>query len=99
EVGLVPYGLSFHVGSQQRDPGQWDVALGAVADLFRALEARGVSPGMVDIGGGFPAHYRPEVPAAEAYAAAVTAAVTRHFGERRSRVIIEPGRSLVGDAG
>lgn len=99
DAGLVPYGLSFHVGSQQRDPGQWDVALGAVAALFRALEGRGVSLEMVNIGGGFPAHYRAEVPTAEAYAAAVRAALTRHFGERRPRVIIEPGRSLVGDAG
>jgi len=99
EAGLVPYGLSFHVGSQQRDPGQWDVAIGQAAALFARLEARGVALRMLNVGGGFPAHYRPEVPTAEAYAAAVDGAVARHFGDRRPRMIIEPGRSLVGDAG
>ncbi len=54
---------------------------------------------MVNIGGGFPAHYRGEVPEAGLYAQAVMATITRHFGNRLPEIIIEPGRSLVGDAG
>src|SRR6266481_4004181 len=54
---------------------------------------------MVNVGGGFPAHYRNDVPAIDGYARAVMAAITRHFGNHLPEIIVEPGRSLVGDAG
>jgi ornithine decarboxylase len=99
DLGLDPYGVSFHVGSQQTDLGQWDGAIGAVAHMFSALAEADVELRMVNIGGGFPAHYRGDVPAIDGYALAVTAAITRHFGNHLPEIIIEPGRSLVGDAG
>ena len=99
DLGLDPYGVSFHVGSQQTDLGQWDGAIGAVAHMFSALAEADVELRMVNIGGGFPAHYRGDVPPIDGYARAVTAAITRHFGNHLPEIIIEPGRSLVGDAG
>ena len=99
DYGLDPYGISFHVGSQQTDLGQWDGAIGAVAQMFSLLAAADINLRMVNIGGGFPARYRGEVSPIEAYARAVTAALTRHFGNDLPEVIVEPGRSLVGDAG
>ena len=99
ELGLDPYGVSFHVGSQQTDLGQWDGAVGAAARMFSLLAEADIDLRMVNIGGGFPAHYTGEVPAVERYARAVMAAVTRHFGNHLPEIIIEPGRSLVGDAG
>ena len=36
-LGLIAYGLSFHVGSQQRNPRMWDGALKAAAAIFRDL--------------------------------------------------------------
>ena len=99
EFGLDPYGVSFHVGSQQTDLGQWDGAVGAAARMFSLLAEADIELRMVNIGGGFPAHYTGEVPAIERYAQAVTAAVTRHFGNQLPEIVIEPGRSLVGDAG
>ncbi len=99
EVGLDPYGVSFHVGSQQTDLGQWDGAVGAAAHMFSALAEANINLRMVNIGGGFPAHYTGEVPEIEQYAQAVMAAITRHFGNDLPEIIIEPGRSLVGDAG
>ena len=99
ELGLDPYGVSFHVGSQQTDLGQWDGAVGAAARMFSLLAEADIDLRMVNIGGGFPAHYSGEVPAVERYAQAVMAAVTRHFGNHLPEIIIEPGRSLVGDAG
>lgn len=98
-LGLDPYGLSFHVGSQQTDLGQWDKALAGVSRLFSILRERDVELRMVNLGGGFPARYRAEVPPLEAYADAVMNALTRHFGNAIPDVIIEPGRSMVGDAG
>src|SRR3546814_14377232 len=54
---------------------------------------------MDNLGGGFPARYRSDVPMLEAYAQAITQAMTSHFGNNLPEIIIEPGRGLVGDAG
>ena len=99
DFGLDPYGVSFHVGSQQTDLGQWDGAVGSAARMFSLLAEADIELRMVNIGGGFPAHYRSDVPAIDGYARAVMAAITRHFGNQLPEILIEPGRSLVGDAG
>jgi ornithine decarboxylase len=99
ELGLDPYGVSFHVGSQQTDLGQWDGAVGAAARMFSLLAEADINLQMINLGGGFPAHYRGEVPEIDRYAQAVMAAITRYFGNDLPEIIIEPGRSLVGDAG
>ncbi len=51
-LGLVPFGLSFHGGSQQCDPARWDEAVAESARLFRELEAEGIELGMLNLGGG-----------------------------------------------
>jgi len=99
DLGLDPYGVSFHVGSQQTDLAQWDVAVGRAAMLFTALNEAGIELKMVNLGGGFPARYRTDVDEIDAYADAVMKAMTHHFGNRLPAMIIEPGRSLVGDSG
>jgi len=99
ELGLDPYGVSFHVGSQQTDLGQWDGAVGAAARMFSLLAEADINLQMINLGGGFPAHYRGDVPEIDRYAQAVMAAITRYFGNDLPEIIIEPGRSLVGDAG
>jgi ornithine decarboxylase len=97
--GLTPVGVSFHVGSQQRDPEQWDSALAEAADLFRRLEADGIVLSLVNLGGGFPTKYRRDVPTTAAYGVAIREALARHFGNRLPETIIEPGRGMVGNAG
>lgn len=99
EMGLDPYGLSFHVGSQQTDLGQWDIAIGRAAAMFRALASLNVDLKMINIGGGFPARYRSEIAPFEAYAGAVMTAMTDHFHNTIPHIIVEPGRSMVGEAG
>jgi ornithine decarboxylase len=99
DLGLDPYGLSFHVGSQQTDLGQWDVAVGRAARMFSALQELNIDLRMINIGGGFPAQYRAAVAPVEAYASAVMKAISGHFGNKIPEIIIEPGRSLVGEAG
>jgi ornithine decarboxylase len=96
---VIPHGVSFHVGSQQRDPAAWDTAVAEAAKLFRDLEERGVRLTMLNIGGGFPTRYRKGVPALNAYGAAIKESIVRHFGNRLPDVIVEPGRQMVGDAG
>ena len=98
-MGVVPYGVSFHVGSQQRDVGQWDLALATTAAIFRDLEEKGVALRMVNLGGGFPTRYLKDVPTSQEYGAAIAASLRRHFGNRLPETIIEPGRGMVGNAG
>jgi ornithine decarboxylase len=97
--GVAPHGVSFHVGSQQRDPAQWDAAIAQAAWVFRACEAAGVQLNMLNMGGGFPTRYRRDVPALGSYGDAIKAALARHFGNRMPEIIVEPGRQMVGDAG
>lgn len=99
ELGVESWGVSFHVGSQQKNPAAWEAALAEAAGLFRDLEAVGVELGMVNLGGGFPTPYRDAVPDAPAYGSEIMAAVRRHFGNRIPFLIAEPGRGLVGNAG
>ncbi len=98
-AGLDPYGVSFHVGSQQTKIDQWNSAIGRAARMFSLLAETDINLKMVNIGGGFPAHYRGDVPGVERYCNAVMAAITRHFGNDLPEIIVEPGRSIVGDAG
>ena len=98
-LGLDPYGLSFHVGSQQTDPASYDLAIGKVALLFTDLRDSGVNLRMVNLGGGFPVRYREEVPGVNAFAHVIMAALTRAFGNDLPELLIEPGRCIVGDAG
>jgi ornithine decarboxylase len=102
--GLDPYGLSFHVGSQQTDLDQWDIGIARTKLLFTSLQEAGIRLEMVNLGGGLPVAYGeapgdPPVPALEAGCWAITDALSRHFGNHLPRVIVEPGRALVGDAG
>jgi ornithine decarboxylase len=98
-LGLVAFGVSFHVGSQQGDPTMWDGALKSAAEIFRDLAERGIHLQMVNLGGGFPTRYLKKVPAVKAYGDAIFRALTKHFGNRIPETIIEPGRGMVGNAG
>ena len=98
-LGLRPWGISFHVGSQQTNPEAWDRALADASAIFAQLRDRGIELRMVNLGGGFPTRYLRDVPAAEAYGRAIFTALRRHFGNRIPETIIEPGRGMVGNAG
>ncbi len=99
ERGLTPHGISFHVGSQQCDVRQWEVAIGKTAMLFSDLAERGLELKMVNLGGGFPVPYRRTVPSLEDVSGAIQAAVTSHFGNRLPELVVEPGRAITADAG
>jgi ornithine decarboxylase len=97
--GLVPYGISFHVGSQQHNIEAWDHALASAAAIFRGCAERGITLSMVNLGGGFPAKYLRKTPKLESYGKAIFRALRKHFGNAIPETIIEPGRGLVGNAG
>jgi ornithine decarboxylase len=99
DMDVEPWGVSFHVGSQQKDLMQWDLAIHEVAMLFRELEVLGVDLGMINLGGGFPTRYRSDVPETAAYGQAIFDSLRRHFGNHLPEAIVEPGRGMVGNAG
>jgi ornithine decarboxylase len=94
--GLQPYGLSFHVGSQQQNPYAWDVALSEIAQLVSTLGDKGIDLEIINIGS-LPAHYQGQVPTLQAFAETIQTAL--HAYMPGLRVMLEPGRSLVADAG
>jgi ornithine decarboxylase len=98
-LGLEAYGVSFHVGSQQRNPHAWDRALASAAAVFRECGERGLALSMVNLGGGFPTKYLKNVPTVKTYGSAIFRALRRHFGNAIPETIIEPGRGMVGNAG
>jgi ornithine decarboxylase len=99
EMGLDPYGLSFHVGSQQTTTHAYEIAIAKVAMLFTDLTEAGVNLRMMNLGGGFPTRYRDDVPEIDQFGDAIMTAMTEHFGNNLPEMVIEPGRFVVGDAG
>jgi ornithine decarboxylase len=99
KLGLEAHGVSFHVGSQQRNTKAWDGALAAASMVFRACAERGISLAMVNLGGGFPTKYLKDVPAVSSYGRSIFRSLRKHFGNRIPDTIIEPGRGMVGNAG
>jgi ornithine decarboxylase len=100
DLGLEPYGVSFHVGSQQRDIGAWDSAIAKVKVIFERLrEEDGIELKMINLGGGFPANYLTRTNDLATYAAEITRFLKEDFGNELPEIILEPGRSLVSNAG
>lgn len=99
EKGLDPYGISFHVGSQQRDVGQWDSAIALCKYLFESLRQDDIRLRAINLGGGFPAHYIQPTAETKDYAEQITRYLKEDFGEEELDIILEPGRSIAGDSG
>ena len=100
DLGLEPYGLSFHVGSQQRDIGEWDAAISKCTYLFNALgKDENIRLKMINMGGGFPASYLQPTQKFDLYVKAIEHFLKEDFGDVLPEIIIEPGRSMVADAG
>ena len=100
QLGLVPYGISFHVGSQQRDIDVWDAAIAKVKVIFERLkEEDGITLKMINMGGGFPANYIAKTNDLQTYAEEITRFLKEDFGDELPEIILEPGRSLIANAG
>ena len=97
ELGLSPYGVAFHVGSQCTRKETWREAMEMSADVLDVLEDRGIICEAVDIGGGFPIKYDEDVPSIEDIAGEVLDVFEKRFAPE-TELILEPGRYLVGDS-
>jgi len=89
-------GVDCHIGSQLTDTAPFVAALQRVLHLVDQLAQRGIALRHIDAGGGLGVRYREETPPTpQAYVAALVSAL----GERDCKLMVEPGRSIVGNAG
>lgn len=97
--GLRVVGIDCHIGSQITEAAPYLEALERVLDLVTAIEAAGVPLEHLDFGGGLGIDYAGETPpdAQDLWRQLLARLDARGFGQRK--LMIEPGRSLVGNAG
>jgi ornithine decarboxylase len=98
EAGLAVRGMSFHVGSQCREPEDFRRALLQARRIWNRATTAGIELEVLDIGGGFPAPYRDAVLSLEVYCRSLARALDETFGDMAIRFIAEPGRGLVADS-
>lgn len=94
--GLDVVGIQMHIGSQLTKTTPFADALARVASLVKMLRERSIEIRMVDLGGGLGIRYRDEVPPTQQEYARAVLPLVRELGVT---VLLEPGRSIVGNAG
>ena len=89
--------MTFHVGSQCRNPENWRVALEKARSLFDLMTKAGLKPRLLNIGGGYPVRHVKPIPSIEVIGEVVNEGLKAFPDD--VQVIAEPGRYLVSDAG
>jgi ornithine decarboxylase len=107
-LGLGVEGISFHVGSQCNNFDNYSQALNFASSIFKEAELRKYHIGftgkedkkrkILDIGGGFPVKYTPDVKSFAALAEILKSEIKRLFPNDDIQVIAEPGRFIVATA-
>jgi len=96
--GLTPVGVTFHVGSQCKNPYNWNIAIDKAKILWDRAERKGIKLTLLNIGGGYPINYRKIEINIEEIERNINKLISEKFSEKLE-VHIEPGRAVVGDAG
>ncbi len=107
-IGLGVEGISFHVGSQCNNFDNYSQALNFASSIFKEAELRNYHIGftgkedqkrkILDIGGGFPVKYTPDVKSFAVLAKKLNSEIKRLFPNEDIQVIAEPGRFMVATA-
>ncbi len=96
---LEVVGLDCHIGSQILETGPFIDTVKRLHDLVQLLRDAGIGIRLLDIGGGLGIPYRDETPPAPAEYAGALAEELREFNRMGCRILLEPGRVIVGNAG
>jgi len=96
-LGMAITGITFHVGSQCINTNNWVEGIRSARKAFSALEAKGWTPELLNIGGGYPVEFSESDPSIEA----IGRVISEELKTIPSSIQImgEPGRFLVGSAG
>ena len=89
-------GIDCHIGSQLLDPSPFAEALDKLLSLIDQLATNGITLHHIDLGGGLGIRYQDEeAPTVKSY----LQPLLQKLKERSLKIILEPGRRLVGNAG
>ena len=98
--GLNPIGVSFHVGSQQLLEETWKKAIEIASRVFKNLAQKNIILTFLNLGGGIPVNYQEKKRDHKSYASNIIKSISKNFGNLMpTRIIMEPGRCLVANAG
>jgi ornithine decarboxylase len=97
DMGLKVEGISFHVGSQCTNFDNFTAALAITSEIFNDARKKGFNLNLVDIGGGFPVPYDPQVPDFKILAGLLNSEFKRLFPDD-IEILAEPGRFIVATA-
>jgi ornithine decarboxylase len=96
---LMPYGLTFHVGSQCVNEANWIKALQICQDIWEKARRRGIEFEHLSLGGGLPITYRKPIPELKRIGALILKQIKGNFKTKRGlKVSIEPGRAIAATA-
>lgn len=98
-LGLQPYGLTLHVGSQCERLATWQAALAVCQRVCYAARQQDLPLSFISLGGGWPAPYTAAALALDAIGAVVRAALPQFDLPPASVLSIEPGRAVAASAG
>lgn len=96
-IGADLAGVTFHVGSQCRNPQNWKLGIERAIAVLGEMRQAKLNPRLLNIGGGYPVRHVKPIPSIEVIADVVNRAIAQL--PDNIRVIAEPGRYLVSDAG
>ncbi len=90
-------GVTFHVGSQCRNPENWRIGIKRAKEVFQAMRQAGLNPRLLNLGGGYPVQHVKPIPSIEVIGEIVNESISDL--PQGMRIMAEPGRYLVSDAG
>ncbi|MCS7307108.1 MAG: type III PLP-dependent enzyme [Aquificaceae bacterium] len=97
--GLIPYGLTFHAGSQCNNFRNWLIGIKRTSELWHKARLKGLRLQMLNMGGGLPVKYTYEALRIEDIAYYVRGLLQKFMPTLPHELQIEPGRGVVGDQG
>ncbi|MER2513952.1 MAG: type III PLP-dependent enzyme [Nitrosomonas ureae] len=89
-------GVTFHVGSQCRNPQNWRVGIERAKKVFAEMRLVGLNPRLLNVGGGYPVRHVKPIPSIEVIAEVINDAIADL--PESIHVMAEPGRYLVSDS-
>ncbi len=98
KTSLIPFGITFHVGSQCISKKAWVDAIKKCAQVWQQVKASGIKLKMVNIGGGLPIQHTKPVPHVADLAITIRDTIKQEIPDK-VEIFAEPGRFMIGEAG